>query len=50
MKSLVVTGLAALSLAAGAGEVLYNGIRLPDEWPPRTDAFAVNVPTAVPFF
>ena len=50
MKSLVVTGLAALSMAAGAGEVLYNGIRLPDEWPPRTDAFAVKGEPARPFY
>ena len=50
MKSLVVTGLAALSMAAGAGEVLYNGIRLPDEWPPRTDAFAVSNAPAKPFY
>ena len=33
---------ASCALSAGAGEVLYNGIRLPDEWPPRTDAFAVK--------
>lgn len=30
--------LVFVALSAGAGEVLYNGIELPDEWPPKIDA------------
>ena len=41
---------ASCALCAGAGEVLYNGIRLPEEWPPRTDAFAVSNAPAKPFY
>ena len=29
--------LLVLSGTASAGETLYNGIELPDEWPPRYD-------------
>jgi len=32
---LVFVGLLTLSGLASAGETLYNGIELPDEWPPR---------------
>ena len=41
MLRLILTA-AALCMAtatAHAGELLYNGIQLPDEWPPRPESF-----------
>ena len=50
--------LAALALAAQAGELLYNGIELPDAWPPRREAkqgpdysptpYLANPPAVIP--
>jgi len=34
---------------ARAGEVLPNGIRLPDDWPPRPEAFAREEPVTPPY-
>jgi hypothetical protein len=34
---------------SGAGEVLYNGIRLPDRWPPKSDLSTDAPPPAVPW-
>jgi hypothetical protein len=34
---------------SGAGEVLYNGIRLPDRWPPKNDLTTDDPPPAVPW-
>ena len=33
----------------GAGETLYNGIELPDEWPPRPESFARAEPVVPPY-
>jgi len=38
----------AASLSAWAGEVLYNGIELPDDWPPRTKKLT-REPMPVPY-
>lgn len=38
----------ALSLSAVAGETLYNGIKLPDSWPPRFTELT-REPTQVPY-
>ncbi|MEO7649197.1 MAG: hypothetical protein ABIZ80_01925 [Bryobacteraceae bacterium] len=35
LAGLLLAGTASLSVAAPPGEVLYNGIRLPDQWPPK---------------
>ncbi|MDX9971380.1 MAG: hypothetical protein RBU21_00175 [FCB group bacterium] len=35
--------------AAGAEEVLYNGIRLPEEWPPRYNEVPTREPMPVPY-
>ena len=35
IATLVFVGLLTLSGLASAGETLYNGIELPDEWPPE---------------
>lgn len=46
MFALGMTG--ALMLPAGAGEVLYNGIQLPDVWPPA-DRTPTREPMEVPY-
>ncbi|MHC4725549.1 MAG: hypothetical protein ACYS9V_15155 [Planctomycetota bacterium] len=40
--------LVALTSLAGAGETLYNGIVLPDEWPPRCEKLTRD-PMPVPY-
>jgi len=37
------------SLTARGGETLYNGIQLPDEWPPRPAQFAGEQPVKPPY-
>lgn len=57
MKRSILTGpFAAIALAALAGapgnaggEVLYNGIRLPEQWPPRYAEPAVAAEMPVPY-
>lgn len=46
-----LTFLVALhvSTTAWAGEVLYNGIVLPDQWPPRPESFARDKPVTPPY-
>ena len=39
---------AAMPAGAPAGERLYNGIALPDEWPPRSEALTLE-PMTVPY-
>src|SRR5690606_35895951 len=34
---------------ASAGELLYNGIELPDDWPPRMQSFARGQPQTPPY-
>jgi hypothetical protein len=38
-----------LLVPASGGEVLYNGIRLPDVWPPRPATFARHEPITPPY-
>lgn len=45
----VVLLVGASSLPATGGEVLYNGIRLPDPWPPRPREFARGTPVEPPY-
>jgi hypothetical protein len=40
--------LLALTFVAGAGETLYNGIELPDQWPPKYDK-TTRDPMPVPY-
>jgi len=48
--SFPVLGFAAVMLAsASAGETLYNGIVLPDEWPPRFQNLTRDKPMPVPY-
>ncbi|MEX2215998.1 MAG: hypothetical protein WD768_17940 [Phycisphaeraceae bacterium] len=52
MLRFAMTLFACLLLAAVpclAGETLYNGIELPDAWPPRPTAFARDEPTTTPY-
>lgn len=46
-----LSGIAVLAatLHAVAGETLYNGIVLPDEWPPRTVDIADRSPMKIPY-
>ena len=50
VRGLSVIGLLVLVASAGAtaGEVLYNGIELPDEWPPNYDGWT-REPMRVPY-
>ncbi len=44
--------LVAILLGAGTalgGELLYNGIQLPDKWPPRPEKFARDKPITPPY-
>ncbi len=45
IQNSMVVFLWALCSAACAGETLYNGIVLPDEWPPNQTTFPSNDPT-----
>jgi hypothetical protein len=47
MRGLIMLGLAALVTAASAGETLYNGIVLPDAWPPKIETLS-RAPLATP--
>ena len=38
VTAVLLAVVAAAPLSAPAGETLYNGIELPDEWPPKLDA------------
>ena len=57
MKKLVLTvslaGIALTAFAGGqgspAGEILYNGIKLPQQWPPRYDEPSVAASMPVPY-
>lgn len=49
MFASVVLLVVAFSLPATGGEVLYNGIRLPDQWPPRPQGFAREAPAEPPY-
>ena len=40
--------LPALTSPASAGETLYNGIKLPDQWPPKIEEL-VREPMPVPY-
>jgi len=44
----LVTVLLATRAALG-GELLYNGIELPDNWPPRAESFAREQPVLPPY-
>lgn len=52
MQSLPITILAALACSASAtalaGEVIYNGIKLPDQWPPKIERLT-REPMPVPY-
>ncbi len=52
-RLLTVVLLLLLAVAAAprafAGETLYNGVALPDEWPPRPEAFAREDPVTPPY-
>lgn len=41
--------LLAVAWPCMAGETLYNGIALPDAWPPRPDGFARDEPATPPY-
>ena len=41
--------VAAVENNAHGGEVLYNGIELPDSWPPRPEGFAREQPVTPPY-
>jgi hypothetical protein len=41
--------LLGICTSACAGEVLYNGIELPDPWPPQTPAMKTGEPMPVPY-
>ena len=49
LKSCALTAIAtcACCVASNAGEVLYNGIRLPGEWPPRLSGIIARYPDSV---
>jgi hypothetical protein len=49
MKRLFLLLTAAACLAQSGGELLYNGIRLPAEWPPRVASIS-NDPSATPAY
>lgn len=46
---LVAITLAVATAGTQAGEVLYNGIKLPDQWPPRPKAFSRDKPISPPY-
>ena len=45
----ILVALLLAPLACGAGEILHNGIALPDEWPPRPATFARDQPLVPPY-
>lgn len=49
MKRLLLLLAAAACLAQSGGELLYNGIRLPADWPPRAASIS-NDPSATPAY
>ena len=42
--------LIALGGSLSAGETLYNGIKLPDQWPPKPEKFDREVPQTPPIW
>ncbi len=50
LKATLIVFLCYLStFVAPAGETLYNGIELSDEWPPRAETFARENPPPPPY-
>jgi len=41
--------ITAAAAVAHAGETLYNGITLPDVWPPRAPVMSAGEPMPVPY-
>ncbi|MCH9653321.1 MAG: hypothetical protein K0U86_14825 [Planctomycetes bacterium] len=50
LRSILASAVLVMAtIGTHAGEVLYNGIKLPDQWPPRPDSFSRDKPTSPPY-